>query len=195
MNQEIEIEFKNILTKTEFEQLRDHFQLDNVFLRQVNHYFDTQKFDLKSKGAALRIREKNKKQVLTLKQPHQEGLLETHQYLSHSEANNMIETGQLPKGDIQNILTHSGIKETKLQYLGSLTTDRAQISFKNGELVLDHSYYFDKDDYELEYEATDAKSGKEIFNQLLSQFHIPSRETKNKIRRFFETKKSMEDTK
>lgn len=59
MAQEIEIEFKNLLTKNEFEKLTQAYQLDNEdFVLQENHYFDTKSFALKHKGAALRIRKR-----------------------------------------------------------------------------------------------------------------------------------------
>ncbi|MBM7644041.1 uncharacterized protein YjbK [Scopulibacillus daqui] len=190
MNQELEIEFKNMLTKAEFEQLRDHFHLSKCFVRQVNHYFDTRSFDLKQKGAALRIREKSNKTVLTLKQPHPEGLLETHQSINQQDAQLMIETGQMPHGDVRQAISTLGIHDLLLQYLGALTTDRAQKTYHNGELVLDHSRYNDTEDYELEYEAADADSGRKTFNQLLSQFQIPERKTDNKIKRFFDSKEN-----
>ncbi|WP_368895813.1 CYTH domain-containing protein, partial [Priestia megaterium] len=45
MKQEIEIEFKNIVTKEEFDRLRSHFQLtEDQFVSQENHYFDTPAF-------------------------------------------------------------------------------------------------------------------------------------------------------
>ncbi|MCY7706811.1 CYTH domain-containing protein, partial [Bacillus safensis] len=39
-------------------------------------------FDIKSQLAALRMREKNGQWVLTLKEPHEIGLLETHQTIA-----------------------------------------------------------------------------------------------------------------
>lgn len=83
MSQEIEIEFKNMLTKQEFKNIASALQLtEKDFTDQKNHYFDTDSFALKQKHAALRIRRKNGKYVLTLKEPADVGLLETHQQLS-----------------------------------------------------------------------------------------------------------------
>ncbi|MBC3697800.1 CYTH domain-containing protein, partial [Bacillus pumilus] len=83
MAQEIEIELKQLLMKEEFEQLKQHFQLkDSDFHTQTNYYFDTPQFDIKSQFAALRMREKNGQWVLTLKEPHEIGLLETHQTIA-----------------------------------------------------------------------------------------------------------------
>lgn len=48
MTQQIEIEFKNMLTKRQYEQLLEAFSIKNEqIIRQVNHYFDTKENDLK----------------------------------------------------------------------------------------------------------------------------------------------------
>lgn len=58
-NQNIEIEFKNMLTKEEYELLLTHFQVGKEDLfEQENHYFDTSDFALKANHSALRIRKK-----------------------------------------------------------------------------------------------------------------------------------------
>ncbi len=83
MTQEIEIEFKNLLTKSEFLKLSEALCMkEHDFKQQVNHYFDTKDFSLKQKKSALRIREKDGAFVLTLKEPAAVGLLETHQELA-----------------------------------------------------------------------------------------------------------------
>ena len=80
MDQHIEIEYKNLLTKQDFERLVQFFKIEsNQFFTQQNHYFDTTDFRLKKSGSALRIREKNETYELTLKQPAAEGKLETNQ--------------------------------------------------------------------------------------------------------------------
>ncbi len=74
MTQEIEIEFKNIVTKEEFDTLCKSFSIE-AFTKQVNHYFETPDFSLKEAGSALRIRHKGATYTLTLKQPAEIGLL------------------------------------------------------------------------------------------------------------------------
>ncbi len=50
MTQEIEIEFKNLLTKSEFLKLGEALCMkEHDFKQQVNHYFDTKDFSLKQK--------------------------------------------------------------------------------------------------------------------------------------------------
>ncbi|MBP1940795.1 uncharacterized protein YjbK [Bacillus luteolus] len=186
LNQEIEIEFKNLLTKDEFQQLLTHFSVsEQAFKTQINYYFDTPQFLLKDKKSALRIRFKKNNYTLTLKQPAAIGLLETHQFLSEEQALLMINEGQFPKGDIYDILNKEEITPSLVKFFGKLTTSRAELSYKNGLLVFDHSSYLDTDDYEIEYEVSDEKSGQAHFLELLKDQGIPLRKTDNKIMRFY----------
>ena len=191
MSQEIEIEFKNILTRDEFINIKENFQLkDEQFFLQENHYFDTPQFSLKELGAALRIRKKQNQFVMTLKEPAEVGLLETHQIVTEESAQNMMKTGNLEDGQVTERLTILGINKEDMSYFGTLSTLRAEKDHKNGLLVIDHSRYLNTEDFELEYEVTDEQEGKKDFLNLLKELNIPIRETKNKIRRFYERKYS-----
>lgn len=191
MQQEIEIEFKNMVTKEEFHSLCHAFSI-TTFAKQVNHYFETPTFSLKNAGSALRIRYKNNIYTLTLKQPAEIGLLETHQTLTEDEAKIMMETNQLIKGAVSKQLETLQIPVSSLQYMGSLTTERAETTFKGGILVFDHSFYYEQDDYELEYEVSDEQAGQAAFASLLKEHNIPIRHTKNKVQRFFLAKAQKE---
>ncbi|MBM7702549.1 CYTH domain-containing protein [Metabacillus iocasae] len=191
MKQEIEIEFKNLVTKQEFEQLLSHFKIsESDFAAQDNHYFDTRAFSLKDRGAALRIRYKKGRYVLTLKQPHEKGLLETHESLTEDEAQAFLHGQAEVTGKISELIELMDIDVADLVYFGTLTTQRMETPYEGGLLVFDHSLYLGKEDYEIEYEVTDAKQGKTKFEQLLQSFQIPIRETENKIRRFYREKYS-----
>jgi len=187
MTQELEIEFKNLLTKEEFSDLCLYFNLsDEKFITQENHYFDTPTFSLKEKGAALRIRQKKQKNILTLKEPAEIGLLETHQPLNTEEVEIALQSSILPKsGPVIERLTYLNINIESIQYFGSLTTNRAETHYKNGLLVLDHSRYLNKEDFEVEFEVQDEKLGKKQFHSLLQMHSIPLRKTENKIKRFY----------
>lgn len=191
MKQEIEIEFKNIVTKEEFHSLCHAFSI-TTFAKQVNHYFETPAFSLKNAGAALRIRYKNNTYTLTLKQPAEIGLLETHQTLTEEEANKMIETNTLINGAVSNQLENLQIPVSSLQYMGSLTTERAETTFEVGTLVFDHSFYYEHDDYEIEYEVSDEQAGQAAFSSFLKEHNILIRPTKNKVQRFFLAKEQKE---
>lgn len=187
MAQEIEIEFKNLLTKEEFQTLCHNFHISNEqFVTQKNHYFDTPTFSLKEKGAALRIREKQQIYKLTLKEPAKVGLLETHQLLTKEEVKLALRFSILPKsGPVIERIKDLKVNLDHLQYFGTLTTDRAETKFKNGLIVLDHSRYLNKEDFEVEYEVQDEKQGKADFLILLQMHNIPVRKTENKIKRFY----------
>ncbi|MGX6442235.1 CYTH domain-containing protein [Neobacillus sp. K501] len=189
MSEMIEIEFKNMLTISEYERFLQIFKIapEQIFT-QENHYFDTADFTLKKFKSALRIRQKADDYELTLKQPANVGLLETTQILTLDEYITALQNGPLPKGIVSNRITELGIPIDQVEYFGSLTTNRVEFLYKNGLLVLDHSFYLNKDDYELEYEVENYQLGKQIFLELLKQYDIPIRPTKNKIRRFYEQK-------
>jgi uncharacterized protein YjbK len=189
MSETIEIEFKNLLKKVEYETLLKAFQVEEkaAFI-QTNHYFDTPEFTLKDKGSALRIREKYNSFEMTLKQPADIGLLETTQVLSANDFQLAIEYHEFPKGIVQDRLEQLKVIVNNIEYFGSLTTRRVEFPYKNGLLVLDHSHYLDTEDYEIEYEVEDFQQGQIVFQELLKQYEIPIRITPNKIARFYQQK-------
>jgi uncharacterized protein YjbK len=125
---------------------------------------------------------------MTLKQPQDDGLLETNQRISPNEAEHALRNGKLPSGPIKNLISKMKISFSDIEYFGSLITKRAEITYKNGLLVFDHSYYLNKEDFELEYEVENYQDGKKIFLQFLEQYKIPQRKTENKIQRFYQQK-------
>ncbi|MGG3469840.1 CYTH domain-containing protein [Neobacillus pocheonensis] len=189
MTQQVEIEFKNLLTRQEYERFLNEFNIDKKqIFTQENHYFDTSDFALKSRVTALRIRRKQDDYEMTLKQPADVGLLETNQLITTEEALHAFQVGELPFGNIKKIIEEIGISFSELKYFGSLLTNRVEVEYTKGLLVLDHSQYLNKEDYELEFEAENFQEGKLIFLQLLDQYHIPIRKTENKIQRFYNQK-------
>jgi uncharacterized protein YjbK len=189
LSQEIEIEFKNLLTKEEYFSLLNYFKIDeSLFTFQENHYFDTNNFALKDRQSALRIRSKQDTYTLTLKTPLEEGLLETNQTLQKEEAEALLNDGVFPFGEVNNTLQSLGIPTKQLHYFGTLTTKRAEIEYKNGLLVFDASFYMNVEDYELEYEVKDYNAGQKRFLSLLEERNIPTRKTENKVKRFYNAK-------
>ncbi|RKQ32634.1 CYTH domain-containing protein [Oceanobacillus halophilus] len=187
MAQEIEIEYKNLLTKEEFKILLDKLPFPEYSVKQSNYYFETKEFALKEKGCALRIREKNGKYRLTLKEPHELGLQETHDVLTEEEANQWINGHIIPKPEVMKQIHHLGVNPHDLVYFGKLITERREVSFQNTLLVLDYSTYNEKEDYEFELEAPDEDTGIETFHSILTEFGIKKKTTPNKIKRFFKS--------
>ncbi|MFD4704874.1 CYTH domain-containing protein [Gottfriedia sp. NPDC058432] len=187
MAKEIEIEFKNLLTKEEFEQLKSYFQInESSFQSQTNYYFETPDFAIKEHGGALRIRKKSLTSfTLTLKIKQAVGHLEINQKISETEASTMLKTYVLPEGEVKEYINEVKLNLNSLVLIGDLTTNRAEFPYENGLLVLDHSTYLNHEDFELEFEVSDENNGKQQFINLLKNLQIPRRKTLNKIRRFF----------
>nr|WP_035510766.1 CYTH domain-containing protein [Halobacillus karajensis] len=189
MAQEIEIEFKNMLKKNEYQKVYQFLPFESVeLIEQTNYYFETEDMLLKQQGAALRIRQKNGQWTLTLKQPHEEGLLETHDSLSEDGANLWIQNKMMETPEVSKQLRDLGITIEHLHYLGSLTTRRKEVEYNGATIVLDHSLYYDKEDYELEVEASSQENGKKVIREILNACNIPERQTDNKIKRFYNAK-------
>ncbi|MBY7143118.1 CYTH domain-containing protein [Virgibacillus sp. NKC19-3] len=187
MAQEIEIEYKNMLTKDEFDRLLYHLPFPEYSQTQTNYYFETTDFALKKNGCALRIREKNGVYQLTLKEPHKDGLLETHDSLTKEEVRNWMQGNIIAKTHTTKQLKNKSISTQNLHYYGRLTTKRHELKNANIVIVLDYSTFNGKEDYELEVEATSQEIGIQAFESLLKEHDIQQRDTPNKIERFFQT--------
>lgn len=187
MNQELEIEFKNLLTKSEYDRLYEAFDFKSVApFTQVNYYFDTSDFKIRDSESALRIRIKEDQAEMTLKTPQDSHLLETNIPLPLHQAKEFIETGQFrPHSSIINQLEKEGTKIDRVKLITSLKTERLEKPYKNTLLVLDKSWYGSKIDYELELEAEEDRYGKQIFQKILSDYHIDCRKSPNKIQRAY----------
>lgn len=191
MPEELEIEFKNMLTEEEFEKIRERLSIsENDFSLQQNHYFETPDDQLRENKCALRVREKNGGFEFTLKQPADEGLLETNQPVSAEETSLLLNEGRIPSGEVESALHGLGITAIKYKHLGTLSTKRAETSYKEGLLVLDYSFYLNEEDFELEYEVKDRDSGEEKFLGFLKEMDITFRPAENKIKRFLRAAES-----
>jgi uncharacterized protein YjbK len=191
VSQEIEIEFKNILTYEEFLRLIYDFNIQkSAFIEQTNYYFDTDDFQLKNQKSALRIRYKNGGYTLTLKQQYDQHILETHQTIDNTQFPKVLAGNPLPEGEVTEVLRKLHIETPEIKYLGELTTNRVELPYRDDLLVLDENHYLGKIDYELEYESADYNKGQQKFLELLESKKIPLRETKSKIHRFFTEKES-----
>ncbi|SDN20280.1 CYTH domain-containing protein [Alkalicoccus daliensis] len=184
MSQEIEIEFKQLIDEDTFNKMLQFYPV-NASFKQINHYFETEQMLLKKNGAALRVREKEEELVLTLKQPHETGLLETHQAIGVNSFHALKEKGLLPQGETTEQLISLCGQMPHLRYLGSLETVRSEADLPEGTLVLDRSDYAGVTDFELEFECTDAEEGKKFFFELLQSWSLTWNEPDNKIARFY----------
>lgn len=185
MSENLEIEFKTLLSIEEFLHAVDYFQLkEKQFFTQTNYYFDTADFQLKKRHIGLRVRILSYNAEITLKIPEKVGLLEINDVLSTKEARQIVESTSLPdSGNVYNKLTSLGIDILDLRLIGSLKTKRAEIKLPQGLLALDESWYNEQHDFELELEVDDADNGKKDFTDLLNTLNIKESPSPNKIQR------------
>lgn len=189
--QHIEIEFKNLLTKEEYEHLLNYFRVKPIqIIPQANHYFETPEGHLKKAMSGLRIRQIGDYYECTLKEKSSEhGHLETTVEITKEQADTVLTTGRFPFHEITSRLEAIDVPLNDLHLFGSLQTDRVELPYKGGLLVLDHSKYLQQEDYEVEYETSDEKEGVLLFQHFLETHHIPQRPTDKKIARFMKALK------
>ena len=58
MNKNVEVEFKSLISKEEYDRLLKKFKNTKSNI-QTNHYFDTNRFSLKASEISFKIREKD----------------------------------------------------------------------------------------------------------------------------------------
>ncbi|MCS4487623.1 CYTH domain-containing protein [Streptococcus sciuri] len=184
----LEIEFKTMLTKDEFNRLKTQFSHVTP-VTQTNYYFDTETFDMKANRMSLRIRTISNTAELTLKIPEEVGNLEYNIALPIDKAKKMIKTGKLPENDITKRIQKQGVIPSKLAVFGYLTTTRRECQTSIGLMALDDNQYAGIRDYELELEVLDAKKGKKDFDSFLTNQNIDFKYAKSKVARFSATLK------
>lgn len=182
MTKELEIEFKNMLTKEEYSKLLA--EQKTAPISQTNHYFDTADFQLRDQKAALRLRSIGSRFECTLKTPAASGNYETTDSLDEQQASAILDSERFDAPEVSAELERLGVSPSELVLIGSLTTHRVEAAYEDGLLMLDHSEYLGVEDYELEYEVTDEAAGKRSFLSLLEEKRIPLRPADKKIARF-----------
>lgn len=183
---QIEIEYKTLLDRTEFDQLTETFSHVPVF-KQTNYYFDRPDRALRQAKLSLRIRTLADRAELTLKIPQDIGNLEHNLDLSLQEAEAMIADNRLTANSLTQLLTDRGFDLTQIGCLGPLTTYRREVTLPIGLLALDENHYAGQVDYELELEVTDPEAGKQAFHDFLKEQQIDFKYAKSKVVRFLKT--------
>ena len=182
MQKSVEVEFKTLLSKEEYERLMDQFKGNRMDL-QTNHYFDTSRFSLKALDASLRVRERESLE-LTLKRKKGYIIQEFNLPINKEIFEEIKTTGVLPEGELKNELSNL-IGEQKINNFLSLSTLRMFFAYNNGVLFIDKSQYLGITDYELEYEAKSYHAGKKEFVQIINELGIQYRKSEKKVRRAY----------
>ncbi|MEY8462030.1 CYTH domain-containing protein [Streptococcus merionis] len=187
--QQIEIEYKTLLSREEFDQLTAKFS-DIPVVSQTNHYFDTADFALRKAKLSLRIRTLSNRAELTLKIPQTVGNIEHNLDLTLEDAKRMISTNRLEENKVTHLLQQDGFHLDNIQKVGDLTTHRREARLPIGLMALDENHYSGIVDYELELEVTDSKQGQKDFDHFLAQENIRFKYAKSKVARFVSTLKN-----
>lgn len=177
----LEIEFKTLLTKEEYDSLKDFFK-EQPPVRQTNHYIDTPDQAIRNHRMALRIRTLADRAELTLKVPQEAGHFEYNQALTFDQVEDFLSKKKLPQGEIASFLTDLGIPLAALDVWGSLETERREKRIPKGLLAFDRSRYNSIEDYELEMEV-DAASDETYFHEFLKEKQIEYKPAKSKVAR------------
>lgn len=176
MHSKIEVEYKTLCTKEQFERLLNLYPNHKV-IKQTNTYFDTTP-SLKERGIAIRLRQIGDDVLFTLKKREERG---------NEEIEFPVPCLSLDSPAIQNILHPYHIQN--LEVAGILVTTRHLVEFEHAELCLDINEYNNHIDYEIEYELKDADVDTfDEFSEILNQANIPYIPNKrSKIQRCIET--------
>ena len=75
-----------------------------------------------------------------------------------------------------------------LVIIGRFKTIRHQQVVEGQDMVLDHCFFQDYEDYELEVETSNPETGLLFYQNLLQKFQIPQRPIKQKIVRMNQSK-------
>lgn len=190
---EIEKEFKNLLTKEQYEAIAGDYQ--SVFTKditQTNSYYDYEGL-LQQHKMALRIRIVEGKETgeITLKIP--QSSLEVLEYtevlpVDILNAYNHDKQFTLPTS-LQEALENKGITLQTVNQTTLLTTHRLEGALSENEwLVLDESHYNGKVDYEMEMEVRSLELGEPVFLGILEKYKIERRQAESKIKRALSTR-------
>jgi len=163
MKQNLEIEYKILISQDKFMQLSSKYTGGKVL--QTNFYYDTYDLSLRKQHISCRIRTIDEQSELTIKTPGPVGKNEfTFEHIDPQTV--------FTRPDVLAFLSELKV-QSPLIHQGTLQTLRTTVPLKHGLLCLDKSTYNGITDYELEYEVDgDAKKGFDEFNTLCVEMDL-----------------------
>lgn len=186
MAKELSVEFKTLLSKSEYNKLAK-LHSDKPSNLQINYYFDTPRFTLKASDIGLRIR-KRENYELTLKRKKGYALIEINEILTEEQFQDFLKTGIIPSASINNDLSEIIKGQNIINYM-SLSTFRITFPYKNGIIAIDKCEYVNTIDYELEYHTSNYDEGKRTFIELVKENCIVYKKSQPKIKRAYDALK------
>lgn len=188
MNKNVEVEFKSLISKEEYDRLLKKFKNTKSNI-QTNHYFDTNRFSLKASEISFKIREKDDVS-LTYKRKKGYSIDEKTIVINKEILSDIKNTGKLDCEKYE-ILTEIAndvekvIKDQKLVNIFSLSTDRSYLPYGSGILNIDKSSYLDIVDYEIEFATKSSLTAKDEFIKLINDLQINYKKSDKKIQRAY----------
>ncbi|MGX7112868.1 CYTH domain-containing protein [Gemella cuniculi] len=182
---EIEIEFKNLLTKEEYDKLFQTFELEKKEATiNKNYYYDDANNSLKKANAALRIRHTNTKSEITLKIKGEKQNIEINIPINKTTyPSEPVVLPIIPEEILTELIRLKVAIKTPMLFQ-KIETLRYEIELKTGLLALDKTTFKNNIvDYELEFETNNYDDGLKEFKKLLAKFSIIPRTAKPKIAR------------
>ena len=180
MKTNLEIEYKTLLTKDEYDRVLAYFRNAKI-VKQTNYYYQSK--NRLNKKIAARIRQIDQNFELTFKIKQKKGKLE----VNFEVPNNSVDHFKRPDV-LEFLLSHNYTDDWN--YIGELHTTRHVIQDIYGEICIDYNQYLDIEDYELEYEVNNEFEQLAFarYLDLLKQFSIQNNKAKAKFHRFVITK-------
>lgn len=148
-----EQEFKSLISKERFEEIRDNYTWDKEF-DQINHYyFDNNDYIIKNE-ITVRVREKDDSCKLQVKIPES---IRSNIHIKNEFSMLFDNVPQVISGDVLKELC--GLDVGDVKRLGELKTERRTKKISDSvKLFLDKNEYLNKTDFEVEIEYLNDES-------------------------------------
>ena len=159
MEKQLEIEFKTMINKNEYDLLNETLFASELSIRQSNFYFDDQNKSLYKQNKMVRIRQIDTSFLFTLKTPLELGVLEEEIEL---------EDLNIKDNKLTNLFQSLDIKQENLEVISISHTTRKEKSDCFGTWCLDYNTFESHIDYELEYELHPEVN----YEEALEHFHL-----------------------
>ncbi len=184
MEQKLEIEFKSKIDHEGHLLIRDYFPFGTPKL-QENVYYDTKDRKFYEKGVMCRVRKIEDTNLLTLKEPHPDGIMEYEINLTgplHSD----------PRS--QEALDVFNVKMEDLEEIAFSNTVRYEHEDVYGTWCLDITQFKNHKDYEIEYELYhEEKAAQKHYMQTLKSIGIEYEPIEPKFVRALYSKAQVDD--
>jgi len=198
----VENEFKFLINKNGYLSLLAQriYPFKDKPKEQINHYFDTEQFDLFASNVTLKIREYNHREYARIFLKTTRGNeLEQRAYksrneevitISHESLQQYLSAQKVLPNDLlfTQLYSYDELVQHKTVYFwGDVKTHRHEIAVNEMKICLDCNTYCNQTDYEIEFEANQILGYQAEIFQFLTKNNIEYNPAQSKRTRFFQT--------